>query len=102
LPQGLGFEALLPVARRPTPFTDRIALAFELAGFRAAEVTFALKVIDERWEVTPYKTSLSPGQDMPGGGSWHMVCAKAGDHASSAKAASGRSFAVMESPGRGS
>jgi len=35
---------------------------------------------------------------MPAGGSWHMVCAKAGDHASRAKAASGRSVAVIRSP----
>jgi hypothetical protein len=39
-------RTLLPVAREPTPFTDRIALAFELAGLRTAEVTFALNVID--------------------------------------------------------
>ncbi len=54
--QGPGLApSLLPIARRLTPFTDRIALAFELAGPRAAEVTFALKVIDARWEVTPYE-----------------------------------------------
>jgi hypothetical protein len=41
---------------------------------------------------------LSAGQDMPAGGSWHMVWAKAGDHSSSAKAASGRSVAVIRSP----
>ena len=33
---------LLPIARRPTPFTDRIVLAFELAGLRAAEVALPL------------------------------------------------------------
>jgi hypothetical protein len=37
--------ALLPILRRPAPFTDRIVLALELAGLRAAEVTFALKVM---------------------------------------------------------
>jgi hypothetical protein len=40
------------VARWFAPFTDRIALAWELAGPRAAEVTLTLKVIDERWGVT--------------------------------------------------
>ena len=47
------------------------------------------------------RTTLSPGQDMPGGGKWHTVWAKAGDHASngSTKAASDRSVAVMVSPG---
>ena len=45
-------------------------------------------------------TSLSPGQDMPGGGKWHTVWAKADDHASngSAKAANHRGVAVMLSP----
>jgi hypothetical protein len=35
---------------------------------------------------------------MPAGGSWHIVWAKAGDHTSRAKAASGRSVAVIRSP----
>jgi len=39
-----------------------------------------------------------PGQDMPAGGSWHVVWAKAGDHASRTKAANGRSVAVIRSP----
>ena len=52
---------LLPIVRRLTPFTDRIALTFELAGLRAAEITFALKVIDERWEVTPHKPIAGAG-----------------------------------------
>ena len=89
-------ETLLPVARRPTAFTDRILLAQELAGPRAAEITFALKVIDVGWVL--HHTSLSPGRDMPAGGSWHMVWAKAGDHASRTKAANGRSVAVIRSP----
>ncbi len=39
---------------------------------------------------------------MPGGGDWHMVWAKAGDHASSAKAADVRSVAIIgSSPSRG-
>jgi hypothetical protein len=60
-------RSLLPIARRPAPFrtavlfTDRIALAFELAGPRAAKVAFALKVIDARWEVTPYKPITGAG-----------------------------------------
>src|ERR1700720_2456533 len=45
-----------------------------------------------------HHTSQSPGQEMPAGGSWHMVWAKAGDHASRAKAANGRSVAVIRSP----
>jgi len=52
---------LLPVARRPTPLTDRIVLALELAGPCAAEVALALKVIDERWGVTPYEPVAGAG-----------------------------------------
>jgi hypothetical protein len=58
---------LLPVARRPAPFrtavlfTDRIALAFELAGLRAAEVALPLKVIDEGGGVTPYEPIARAG-----------------------------------------
>jgi hypothetical protein len=48
---GRRVPTLLPIARRPTPFTDRIVLALELAGLCAAEVALP---------------SLSPGQDMPG------------------------------------
>jgi hypothetical protein len=36
-------------------FTDRIALAFELAGLRAAEVTLALKAIDVGRGITPIR-----------------------------------------------
>jgi hypothetical protein len=52
---------LLPILRRPISFAVRIVLAQELAGPRAAEVTFALKVIDARWEVTPYKPITGAG-----------------------------------------
>jgi len=85
-----------------TPFTDRIALTFELAGLRAAEITFALKVIDERWEVTPHKPIAGAGHAR--GGKWHTVWAKADDHGSngSAKAANHRGVAVIVSPSRGS
>ena len=54
-------EPLLPIPRRPTPLTDRIVLALELAGPCAAEVTLALKVIDERWGVTPYEPIAGAG-----------------------------------------
>ena len=37
------------------PIMDRIVLAYELAGLRAAEVTLALKVIDVGGAVTPYE-----------------------------------------------
>ena len=53
--QGRRGATLLPVARRPTPLTDRIVLALELAGLRAAKVALPLEVIDERWGVTPYE-----------------------------------------------
>jgi hypothetical protein len=52
---------LLPILRRPISYAVRIVLAQELAGPRAAEVTFALKVIDARWEVTPYKPITGAG-----------------------------------------
>ena len=52
---------LLPVARRPTPFADRIMLALELAGPRAAEVTLSLKVIDQQWGVTSYEPIAGTG-----------------------------------------
>jgi hypothetical protein len=45
---------LLSVARRPTPLTNCIVLALELAGPRATEVTLALKVIDVGRGVAPY------------------------------------------------
>ncbi len=54
-------DALLPIVPRPTPFTLRFLLALKLAGLRAAEITFALKVIDERWEVTPYEFIAGAG-----------------------------------------
>src|ERR1700730_10127002 len=72
---------LLPIALRPAPLTDCIVLALELAGSRAAEVALSLKVIDVGGVL---QHTRSPGQDMPAGGSWHMVWAKAGDHASMA------------------
>jgi hypothetical protein len=53
---------LLPIARRPTPFTDRIVLAMELAGPRAAEVALSLKVIDAGGGI--HHTSLSPGAGL--------------------------------------
>jgi len=56
-----GGATLLPIARRPTPFTDRIVLALELAGSRAAEVTFALKVIDVGGSITPYEPIAGAG-----------------------------------------
>jgi hypothetical protein len=65
-----------------------------LAGLRAAEVTLALKVIDVGGGVTPYEPIT--GEDMPAGGSWHMVWAKAGDHANKAKAACSRSVASIK------
>src|ERR1700724_49332 len=40
-----------------------------------------------------HHTSLSPGQDKPAGGSWHMVWAKAGDHASRANRIAVRAMA---------
>jgi hypothetical protein len=58
---GRRVPTLLPIARRPTPVADRIALALELAGLRAAEVTFALKAIDERRGVTPYEPIAGAG-----------------------------------------
>ena len=41
-----------------------------------------------------HHTSLSPGQDKPAGGSWHVVWAKAGDHASSAAEGSGVTIGI--------
>ncbi len=38
-----------------------LLLALELTGLRAAEVTFALKVIDARWRVTPYEPIAGAG-----------------------------------------
>ena len=58
--------------------------ALELAGRCAAEVALPLKVIDARWSVTPYESIA--GTVLPAGGSWHMVCAKAGDHGNRASA----------------
>ena len=40
---------------------DRIVLALELAGPRAAEVALPLEVIDERWGVTPYEPIARAG-----------------------------------------
>jgi hypothetical protein len=98
--QGAGRQrgaTLLPIARRPAPLTDRIALALELADLRAAKVALALKVIDVGGGVTPYEPIARTGH-APAGGSWHMVWAKAGDHASRVKAASGRSVPAIRSP----
>jgi hypothetical protein len=64
---------------RPITFTVRVVLAYEFAGLRAAEVALPLKMINARGKIS--HTSLSPGQDMPGGGRWHVVWEKAGDHA---------------------
>jgi hypothetical protein len=47
-----------------------------------AEVAFALKVIDVGGGVTPNELIARAGA----GGSWHIVWAKAGGHASRAKA----------------
>jgi len=59
--RGGASSPLLPVARRPTPLTDRIMLALELASPRAAEVALPLEVIDERWGVTPYEPIARAG-----------------------------------------
>jgi hypothetical protein len=86
---------LLPAARRLTPFTDRIALALELADLRAAEVTLALEVIDVGRDVTPYEPIARAGHAS--GRSMAYGLGESGDHASRVKAASGRSVAVIRS-----
>ncbi len=59
--QGPRVQTLLPIARWLTLFTDRIVLALELAGLRAAEVTLALKVIDMGGGITPYEPIARAG-----------------------------------------
>jgi hypothetical protein len=79
---GRRVPTLLPIARRPTPFTDRIVLALELAGLCAAEVALPLKVIDTDG-VLPIRAYRRGRTCL--GGSRHMVWVKAPHGASEAR-----------------
>jgi hypothetical protein len=54
-------RSLLPIARWVAPFRDRVVLALELAGFRAAEIALPLKVIDVGGGVTLYEPVAAAG-----------------------------------------
>jgi hypothetical protein len=71
----------------------RIVLAQEFAFVRATEVTLTRKVVTCDGMLTHTITSLR--QDMPGGGNWHFVWAKADDEPKKAHAVSGINFAII-------
>jgi hypothetical protein len=71
----------------------RILLAHEFSVLRATEETLTREVINLRGNV--YHTIKSLWQDMPGGGDWHFVWAKAEEQTKKANAAGTISFAII-------